>query len=69
MTITVRRGKRPIQVRRIALRNRDGACVYSLRLTYPRRPAGARRLTVTARFGGNVRLTAKAAVPVTARLG
>lgn len=69
VTITVRRGKRPIQVRRVALRNRDGACVYTLRLTFPRRPAGARRLTVTARFGGNVRLTAKAAEPVSARLG
>jgi hypothetical protein len=69
VTVTARRGRRAVQRRRAALRLRGEACVYEARLSFARRPAGARRLAVSARFGGNAMLRAKAAKAVTARLG
>jgi alpha-tubulin suppressor-like RCC1 family protein len=67
VTVTARRGKRPALVRRVKLRNAAGACNYSARLAFARRPA--RELKVSARFAGNARLTAKSSRAVRALLG
>ena len=67
VTVTARRGKRPALVRRVKLKSAAGACNYSARLAFARRPA--RELRVSARFAGNVRLRAKSSRAVTALLG
>ena len=69
VVVTARAGTRVVQRTRAALKLAGGDCAYSARLAFARRPGGAQRLAVTARFAGNERLNAKASRRVTARLG
>ena len=69
VTLSARAGRRAVLTRRVALRLRNGDRRSSARPTFRQRPRGAQRLRITARFGGNAAVLAKAGRARTARLG
>jgi alpha-tubulin suppressor-like RCC1 family protein len=69
VTVTARAGRRAVRTRRAALRLRGGDCAYSARLVFRSPPWGAKRLRITARFGGNAAVLTKVSPARTARLG